>query len=69
MRTVAVAMVSAANSGKREGRQWWPKQRQRKDRQQSTKNWLAAETAAAVAVAAAMATATMVATTLHPWQQ
>jgi hypothetical protein len=31
------AMVSAANSGKHEGRQQWSKQRQRKGRQQSTK--------------------------------
>ena len=31
-------MVSAANSGKHEGRQRWPKQRQQKGRQQSTKS-------------------------------
>jgi hypothetical protein len=31
-------MALAANSGKREGRQRWPKQRQRKGRQQFTKN-------------------------------
>jgi len=34
---MTVAMVLAANSGKRKRRQRWPKQRQRKGRQQSTK--------------------------------
>jgi hypothetical protein len=34
---MTVGMALAANSGKREGRQLWPKQRQRKGSQQSTK--------------------------------
>ncbi len=56
---MTVAMASAANKGKREGRQRWPKQRQRKGRHNQPKSGSnssengaggGAEAAAAVAV-------------------